>query len=103
MNLQVQNTQSVQDEDLFVEKIEPERIEDDESKAQRLATELAQTQCDLCNQHISSSNMSKSLRLPDCRHFLSEVGQVQVQKVKVLYLHFLNTDLYFYFVLCIWV
>ena len=51
--------QSVQNDDLFVEKIEPERIEDDESKAQRLATELAQTQCDLCNQHIRSSDMSK--------------------------------------------
>jgi hypothetical protein len=62
--------QSVQNDDLFVEKIEPEWIEDGESKAQRLATELAQTECDLCNQHISSSDMSKSLRLPDCRHLL---------------------------------
>jgi predicted esterase len=68
--LSAYENQSVQNDDLFVEKIEPERIEDDESKAQRLATELAQTQCDLCNQHISSSDMSKSLRLSDCRHLL---------------------------------
>ncbi|CAF3692831.1 unnamed protein product [Rotaria socialis] len=68
--LSAYENQSVQNDDLFVEKIEPERIEDDESKAQRLATELAQTQCDLCNRHISSSDISKSLRLPDCRHLL---------------------------------
>ncbi|CAF1378387.1 unnamed protein product [Rotaria sp. Silwood1] len=68
--LSAYENQSVQNDDLFVEKIEPERIEDDESKALRLATELAQTQCDLCNQHISGSDMPKSLRLPDCRHLL---------------------------------
>ncbi|CAF4048170.1 unnamed protein product [Rotaria sordida] len=68
--LSAYENQSVQNDDLFVEKIEPKRIEDDESKAQRLATELAQAQCDLCNQHISGNDMSKSLRLPDCRHLL---------------------------------
>ena len=68
--LSAYESQSVQNDDLFVEKIRPERTEDDKSKAQRLATEFAQTQCDLCNQHIGSSDMSKSLRLPDCRHLL---------------------------------
>lgn len=66
----IYENQSVQNDDLFVEKSEPETIEDDESKAQRLAIELAQTQCDLCQQHISSSDRSKSFRLPDCRHLL---------------------------------
>ena len=68
--LSAYENQSVQNNDLFVEKMQPEEIEDDESKAQRLAMELAQTQCDLCNQHISTGDMSKSLRLPDCRHLL---------------------------------
>lgn len=68
--LSAYESQGVQNNDLFVEKVEPERIEDEETKAQRLAAELVQTQCDLCNQHINSSTMSKSLRLPDCRHLL---------------------------------
>lgn len=68
--LSTYENESVQNDDLFVEKIEPERIEDDESKAQRLTTELAQTECDLCSQHIISSDIIKSLRLPDCRHLL---------------------------------
>ncbi|CAF0917669.1 unnamed protein product [Adineta steineri] len=62
--------QSVENNDLFIERIEPESIEDDESKAERLAIELTQTQCDLCNQHINSNDISKSLRLSDCRHLL---------------------------------
>ena len=68
--LSAYENQSVQNDDLFVEKNEAERIEDDESKAQRLAIESSQTQCHLCNQHISSSDMYESLRLLDCRHLL---------------------------------
>lgn len=63
--------QSVENNDLFVEKHEGEEIEDEESKQERLAKESAQTQCDLCNEHIDNSDMThSSLRLPDCRHLL---------------------------------
>lgn len=68
--LSAYENQSVQNDDLFVEKTEPEEIENEETKAQRLAMELAQTQCDLCNQHISTDDRPTSLRLPDCRHLL---------------------------------
>ena len=68
--LSAYENQSVQNDDLFVEKNEAERIEDDESKAQRLAIELAQTQCDLCNQHIRSRDMCEPIRLLGCRHLL---------------------------------
>ncbi|UJR18038.1 hypothetical protein I4U23_004939 [Adineta vaga] len=68
--LSAYENQSVENNDLFVEKIEPEPVEDEESRVQRLAAESVQTECDLCSQHINSNEMSKSLRLPDCRHLL---------------------------------
>ncbi|CAF1315724.1 unnamed protein product [Adineta ricciae] len=64
--LSTYENQSVQNDDLFVEKSEPEQIEDEESKAQRLARELVQTHCDLCGQDVGNNN----IRLSDCRHLL---------------------------------
>ena len=68
--LSAYENQSVRNDDLFVERNEVERLEDEESKTQRLAQESVQTQCDSCNRHINISDMCESLRLQDCRHLL---------------------------------
>ena len=57
--------QTVQNNDLFVDKIEnDEKVEDDELQ------HSIQTQCDLCDQQMNDDELLKSFRLRDCRHLL---------------------------------